>query len=271
MQHFDKTKIEPQDFFDITSILQENKINCPRIINYSDTDALILMEDLGNVSLKRHIISTNQAGGDITAIYKQLIDLLIELQQINTAKLKSHHSKEVMIRGVRLFDNFFLLREHNDKFPQTGLVEIWDNLLDKIQFSERVFVHRDYHLENIMLYNSKLVLIDHQDASTGSLLYDLVSLLQDARIEVHQELEDRMISYFCKRKNINRKDIMDEYNILGCQRNLRVLGVFNYQAIRNNNDNYIQYIPRILGYLKRNLANPMLVDIKQYLIDNKVY
>ena len=268
LQHFDKVKFDPQDFFDITAILQENKINCPRIINYSEKDGLILLEDLGAVSLKQHIISAKQSGGDIEGIYKKIIDLLIELQQINTAQLKSHHSAEVMIRGVRLFTNFFPL--YNGQLIKEGLLNIWTSILNQTKFSDKVFLHRDYHLQNIMLYNGELALIDYQDASIGSPLYDLVSLLQDARIDVSQELEDRMISYFCDQKNINRKDVVDEYNILGCQRNLRVLGVFTYQSIRNNNDNYIQYIPRILGYLKRNLSNPILVDVEKYLIDNKI-
>jgi aminoglycoside/choline kinase family phosphotransferase len=60
------------------------------------------------------------------------------------------------------------------------------------------------------------------------------------------------------------------YDILGAKRNLRILGVFSYHKVKNNNDKYVQFIPRVLNYLDSNLSNPLLIDVKNWLKIKKI-
>ena len=113
-------------------------------------------------------------------------------------------------------------------------------------------------------------IIDYQDASVGSPIYDLVSLVEDARIDITQSLSDNIITYYCNKKQIKSSSIKDEYDLIATQRNLRILGVFSYHMIRNNNDKYIKYIPRVLNYVKRDLSNPLLVNILTWLRSKKI-
>ena len=128
-------------------------------------------------------------------------------------------------------------------------------------------VLRDYHAENIMFRgNNPLGLLDFQDALIGSPLYDIVSILEDARCDVEPELRDKAFShYLTLNPNINPDQANIEYRILAAQRNFRILGVFARKSIRDNHHEYLQYIPRVLGYLKYDLGHYTTEGLQGFL------
>jgi len=119
-------------------------------------------------------------------------------------------------------------------------------------------VHRDFHIDNLFyLSKTKTVrcgLIDYQDAVIGPCAYDLVSLTQDARIDVPKDLEHELINYFLDVNfKIKREDFMLSYNLLAIQRHMKVLGIFCRLSIRDKKDQYLQHLPRVRKMLCKNL------------------
>jgi aminoglycoside/choline kinase family phosphotransferase len=128
-------------------------------------------------------------------------------------------------------------------------------------------VLRDYHADNLMVLRDRpeLGLLDFQDALAGHAAYDLVSLLQDARRDVAPELEERMIDLYVGSAGIaDRAAFRAHYEILGAQRNTKILGIFTRLWKRDGKPHYLSLQPRVWGYLERNLAHPALAPVNAW-------
>jgi aminoglycoside/choline kinase family phosphotransferase len=112
----------------------------------------------------------------------------------------------------------------------------------------------------------KVGLLDFQDALIGNPTYDLVSLLEDARRDVPAEIQEKMIRYFQLSTNIHPDDLKNDYDILGAQRNLKIIGIFSRLKTRDNKDAYLPLIPRVKKYLQQDLENKNLKELKDFLI-----
>ena len=112
--------------------------------------------------------------------------------------------------------------------------------------------------------------IDYQDAVVGPCVYDIVSLTQDARIDVDRTTEEQLVKKYLENfKNIDVDLFLESYNLIAIQRHLKVLGIFSRLAKRDNKKNYLMYIPRVLKLLLLNLDKkkykPLLKIIKQFI------
>jgi hypothetical protein len=133
-----------------------------------------------------------------------------------------------------------------------------------------VLVLRDYHVDNLMvLPGGGLGLLDFQDALAGHAAYDLVSLLQDARRDVSPELEEAMIDRFAAAANVADRELFRaHYEILGAQRNTKILGIFTRLWKRDGKVHYLALQPRVWSYLERNLAHPALAPVRDWFDAN---
>ena len=144
--------------------------------------------------------------------------------------------------------------------------------IDLLENIPKVFIHRDYHADNLFFIENrkkhfKCGWIDYQDALVGPCAYDLVSLTQDARIDVDTQIERKMINYYLKSfSNINPNEFEICYKIIAIQRHLKVLGIFKRLAARDNKKNYLVHIPRVIRMLKKNLNNKEFRPISKILI-----
>ena len=187
------------------------------------------------------------------------VDTIFNIQKIKNPDLPKY-SLNMLIEESNLFFDWYL---NYSKKKEINLLKRKFNLLFESFFScikniPQVLVHRDYHIDNLFyLSKSKIAkcgLIDYQDAVVGPCAYDLVSLTQDARIDVPKKLEYELINYFLKANlKIKRKDFMLSYNLLGMQRHMKVLGIFCRLSIRDNKDQYLQHLPRVKKMLIKNL------------------
>jgi aminoglycoside/choline kinase family phosphotransferase len=109
-----------------------------------------------------------------------------------------------------------------------------------------------------------LGLLDFQDAVIGSPMYDVVSVLEDARIKVPRAFALDCLKYFAAEKKLELPDVLVDYHILGTQRNLRILGVFARKYTRDKNSNYLRYIPLVLEYLNYDLSHPIMSKLKNW-------
>jgi aminoglycoside/choline kinase family phosphotransferase len=112
-------------------------------------------------------------------------------------------------------------------------------------------------------------LLDFQDALRGPLAYDLVSLLQDARLDVPEALERDQLARYCAARSAQSPHFSSDqfrtlYAILGAQRNSKILGIFARLAKRDGKRAYLAHIPRVARYLERDLAHPALARLRGF-------
>ena len=157
-------------------------------------------------------------------------------------------------------------------------VAMWRALLEKPAEAPRTWVMRDFHSPNMIWLGDRVGtlrvgIIDFQDAVLGPAAYDLVSLLQDARIDVPEQLELALLSRYIKARRTTDADFdpaafAELYAILSAQRNTRLLGTFARLNRRDGKPHYLKHHPRIWTYLTRSLAHPALTGFRDWYAAN---
>ena len=141
----------------------------------------------------------------------------------------------------------------------------------KLNFINNTFVHRDFHVSNIMINKKKLGLIDSQDAIIGNPLYDVASLIDDVRIKLPQDLQNKLFKFYwqgSKYKNEKEEKLKNDFDILSVQRNLKILGIFVRLWKRDNKTNYLKYLPYTWKLIERRLKNPIFKNLNLLMQKN---
>jgi aminoglycoside/choline kinase family phosphotransferase len=157
-------------------------------------------------------------------------------------------------------------------------VMMWRDLLSKPASAARTWVLRDFHSPNLIWLDersdtARVGIIDFQDAVLGPAAYDLVSLLQDARVDVPEQLELALLTRYIRARRAS-DDTFDPagfaelYAIMSAQRNTRLLGTFARLNRRDGKPQYLRHQPRIWTYLSRSLAHPVLLRARQWYSAN---
>ena len=190
-----------------------------------------------------------------------MLNELIVLQKASSPDVLPPYDREVMLREINLFPDWFAAKELGKpfNFKQKQLwQQVVDVLLPPLLAQPQVFVHRDYIVRNLMLSASRPGVLDFQDALYGPISYDLVSLLRDAFIEWEEEFVlDLVIRYWEKARaaGLPVPAAFDEFyrwfEWMGVQRHLKVAGIFARLYYRDGKDKYRPEIPRFLNYLRR--------------------
>ena len=107
------------------------------------------------------------------------------------------------------------------------------------------FVHRDFHVSNIMIYKKKLFIIDSQDALFGNIAYDLASLIDDVRIKTSKKIKKTIYEkyFLINKKKINKKNFNNDFLILSILRNFKIIGIFKRLHKRDKKKTYLKLIP----------------------------
>jgi len=129
--------------------------------------------------------------------------------------------------------------EFNKKFK----LEI-KKLILILNLKNNTFVHRDFHVSNMMYQNKQIALIDSQDALIGNKAYDLASLIDDVRLKTSNSIKEKVFNFYIKtNKKINLEKFKKDFEILSILRNLKIIGIFMRLALRDNKKKYIRLIP----------------------------
>jgi hypothetical protein len=157
-------------------------------------------------------------------------------------------------------------------------IAMWRALLEKPLAAPKTWVLRDYHSPNLIWLGERngiqrVGIIDFQDAVLGPAAYDLVSLLQDARIDVPEGLELTLLTRYIKARRASDPTFdpavfAEHYAIMSAQRNTRLLGTFARLNRRDGKPQYLRHQPRIWTYLGRSLAHPALAPVSQWYAGN---
>ena len=123
-------------------------------------------------------------------------------------------------------------------------IKIIKKLILSLKLKKKVFVHRDFHISNIMIKKNKIYLIDSQDAVFGNEAYDLASLIDDVRIKIKLKNREKIYENFIsKQKKINPEKLRNDFEILSILRNLKIIGIFTRLSKRDKKHKYLKLIP----------------------------
>ena len=145
-------------------------------------------------------------------------------------------------------------------------------LYSSLNFPNSYFVHRDYHVQNLMKVGTKIGVIDSQDALIGNPAYDLVSLIDDVRIKTSKKLKNQIYSYYLKKTSkahrINSKKFSEDFNILSVQRSLKIIGIFSRLFKRDKKNKYLKLIPYTWQLLEMRMGSEIFSKLKEILDKN---
>ena len=260
----------------INKILHKNKILAPHLYNENYSKNFIEIEDFGNKTIFNEL---NKKRKNKFIYFKKIIELLIKIQsiknrQINTFKKKKYlipkYEKKILIKEANLFCDWYV----KDSFSKNGtkkfskeFKKVMKNLASKLMLKENVFVHRDFHVSNLMLVKKSIGVIDSQDALVGNKAYDLASLIDDVRLKTSKSLKKKVFDYYLKKqKKINTHKLKNDFEILSIMRNLKIIGVFTRLAIRDGKKNYLKLIPYTWKLISMRIdENEAFKDLKNLL------
>ena len=142
------------------------------------------------------------------------------------------------------------------------------NLIKKISLKNDVFVHRDFHISNLMLIHSKIGVIDTQDALIGNKAYDLASLIDDVRFKTSNIFKDKIFDIYLKsQKVLSVKKFRNDFKIISVLRNLKIIGIFTRLAMRDNKKNYLKLIPYTWSLVRLRSKNDNIFRELNILLD----
>ena len=263
----------------INNILIKNNLIAPKLISQNYKENYIEIEDFGDLTLlqlfkKKKVNKFNY--------YKKLILVLYQLQKIKTKKIQTflkknykipNYSNQILLDETRLFLKWYLPKfiKGNKKIKlQRKISKILKILLNKLIYRKKVFVHRDYHVSNIMITKKGFGIIDSQDALFGSVAYDLASLIDDVRFKTSQNLKDKIFKEFIKKnKSLNTNKFKNDFEILSVLRNLKIIGIFTRLSKRDGKHQYLKLIPNAWKLIENRLkTNKNFNDLQIILNQN---
>jgi len=274
------TKEDVPSFINIATFLRRKGFSAPEIYANDLENGLLLIEDLGEDSYTALLSGRSRLSKKYTEeeLYISAIEVLVQIGKLALPrKLPPPYSNEMMMKECQLLSDWYLPNvcpSHANDKVKTEYFAIWQELLNYKKICEDVLVLRDYHADNLLwlpdrVREKRIGLLDFQDAVIGSPIYDIVSLLEDARRDVSKEVVHNAIKFYLDSQNVIKKsEFMEVYNILAAQRNCKIIGIFSRLAVRDNKPNYLSFIPRVWGHLQSDIEHPTLKPLKKWLDEN---
>ena len=255
-------------FLAIADYLRGLGYSTPEILAADPARGFVLLEDLGDDKL-----STLAASGRTRrAHYELAVDLLADLHARPLQPQVPAYDETLLMAEVGLFVDWYVPAALGTALPADAVnafTQLWQRTLSQYAGAREVLVLLDYHADNLMWLGerrglAKLGLLDFQDAVIGHPAYDLVSLLEDARLDVDGDLAEAMLSRYIAATDRDRASFRTAYAILGAQRNTKIIGIFTRLLARDGKPGYLELIPRVWRYLERDLSHPELGELRRW-------
>jgi hypothetical protein len=270
-------------FVAVTGALRDRGLSAPELFAADLSAGLLLIEDLGDGVYGREL----QSGASQSELWRAAIDALVALRRHPVPRalpvtgapahvLPAYDRDALRIETELLLDWYWPLIENAPAPPaaRAAFAAAWEPVFDRLLSLPSGWVLRDYHSPNLLWLPGRVGVrrvgvIDVQDAVQGHPAYDVVSLLQDARLDVPASLEARLRDHYGREvaahdAAFDEDEFAFAYAALGAQRNTKILGIFARLAQRDNKPQYLQHLPRIRGYLARNLSEPALYPLRAW-------
>ena len=268
-----KDKIKNLLIYDaVNKVLNKNKILAPKLYIENYKKNYMEIEDFGNSTILK-IINKKQVNKFF--YFKRIIETLNKIQVIKDRNIRTFrkqnymipkYDNEILIREAILFSEWYLKKRLSKK-NKIKFIKRFRKILIKLtlalKLKNNTFVHRDFHVSNLMLVNNKIAVIDSQDALIGNKAYDLASLVDDVRFKTSKTFKDKVYNfYISKQKKIDKVKFRNDFEILSILRNLKIIGIFTRLAIKDGKKFYLKLIPYAWSLIdmrmnKNNLFNEL--------------
>lgn len=247
-------KTEPLlPFIYSTNYLKDAHVNVPNIHHQNSDQGFLMLDDFGNNDFFKTLDHKNA-----DHYYKKAIDELIKIQKSPNNQALPLFDEAHIKKELSLFTDWYLKKHLG--MSSVSLENTFDLLAKNCLKQPYTTIHRDYHCRNLMLLHDDSVgIIDHQDLMYGPISYDLVSLLKDCYIDWPDDQVKTWVNYYLQMRPTACENFFELFELTGLQRHLKAIGIFARLSHRDNNHNFLQYIPRTLSYVKK------MVEEKPYL------
>jgi tRNA threonylcarbamoyl adenosine modification protein YjeE len=266
--------------------LRERGLSAPEIFAADHDAGLLILEDFGN---DRFV--TGNPPATIDARYAAAIDVLVALHSMDlppilpVAPRIAHemppYDIDAYLAEVELLFDWYLPHRGaplRDAASRETFLTLWRYALAEIVPEQKSWVLRDFHSPNLMWLGqrqgiARVGLLDFQDAVMGPPAFDVASLLMDARVDVSEELELKLLSRYALGRKA-REPAFDpahfthRYMVLGAQRSTKILGIFARLDRRDRKPQYLRHMPRVWMYLMRAFNHPALAELKDWYLAN---
>ena len=256
-------------FLHIAKLFEDAGTHVPHVYAQDLQQGFLLLSDLGNTTYLQAL-----KAGSAPRLYDAATDALIKIQLASRDNELPPYDEALLLREMRLFPEWYIARHLNASLTDkqhAKLEEVFARILASNLAQPRVYVHRDYHSRNLMQVDENNPgVLDFQDAVYGPITYDLVSLFKDAYIRWEEaETIDWLIRYWEKARKAGLpvaadfSDFYRDYEWMGVQRHLKVLGIFARLHHRDGKDGYLKNLPLVKAYLRA--ACVRYIDLKPLL------
>jgi N-acetylmuramate 1-kinase len=256
----------------IARLLVEAGVHAPEVLEADVERGLLLTTDLGTTT---YLAALDAASAP--RLYSDAIDALIRWQRATHDDALPPYDEALLARELALFPDWYVARQRGAALSAAQsktLAQAFRLVLDNNLAQPRVYVHRDYHSRNLMVSVPNPGVLDFQDAVIGPITYDLVSLLRDAYISWDESRQiDWAVRYWERARDAGlpvRGDFADfwrDFEWMGVQRQLKVLGIFARLNHRDGKAGYVPDMPRVMTYLRNACARYRALGPLLALID----
>ena len=256
----------------INNLLKKNKIFTPKLISERYKKNYIIIEDLGDDTGLKKFKNYNINN------YVKLFKILKKLSTIRKRRVKTflksnyiinNYSNNELLKEAKLFSEWYMpniIKENISKLKKL-YIKIIKKLILSLKLKKKVFIHRDFHVSNIMIKKNKIYLIDSQDAVFGNEAYDLASLIDDVRVKVKLENREKIYDKFIlKQKKLDLVKFRNDFEILSILRNLKIIGIFTRLSKRDKKHEYLKLIPYAWKMIDQRRKNNTVFEELNYFI-----
>jgi len=246
---------EPLDaFIQVDFLLSQAGLNAPQILEKNTVEGFLLLNDLGNDT---YLSALNENNAD--RLYQDAIRALVKMQLASKPDVLPNYDAALLQRELDLFPEWYLKKHLQIELNETQdaqLKKAFALIIQNNLAQAKVYVHRDYHSRNLMVtQKNNPGVLDFQDAVYGPITYDAASLWRDAYIAWPEErVIDWVIKFWEEGRKAELPMPMDfgqfyrDFEWMGLQRHLKVLGIFARLFHRDGKDGYLKDIPLVLQY-----------------------
>lgn len=247
-------------FLNVQRLFKLAQVQVPEVIAFDEKRGLILLEDLGDLTLERKFWE-NQDQRVALPFYKQALDELIQMH-FATQKIKMESSAftmrfdtEKLMWEMNYAIEHMLLKFCKVKLSESdlkGLKQSLSGICQSLSEQSVVVCHRDYHSRNTMIKHGKMRIIDFQDARMGPMQYDLVSLFKDSYVDLNTAVQTELLEYYLDRaeaalgKKVNNHEFMELYEKQTVQRCFKACGSFTSFYNSRQDLRYLKYIHKTI-------------------------
>jgi aminoglycoside/choline kinase family phosphotransferase len=248
-------------FIAVARLFGEAGVHVPEVLAQDLDQGFLLLSDLGHTTYLSALNAADRDPAVARELYLASNDALIRIQQVSRPGVLPEYDRALLTRELMLFPEWYVAKHLGvamNEQQQAILDAVFERILANNLAQPQVWVHRDWHSRNLMVSDPNPGILDFQDAVYGPITYDLASIYRDAYIEWDEEQQlDWVIRYWEKARAARlpvREDFGEfwrDFEWMGAQRHIKVLGIFARLYHRDGKDGYLQDMPRVMRYLRK--------------------